>query len=90
VQVLVAEDTKSLQKILAYMLGKKLGHAVEFADNGLQALNQLKSEFGRFDLLLTDLQMPVRRALYTAVTHPLTAPLLPSLCGCALSWCRLR
>ena len=42
------------------MLGNKLGHTPVVVDNGSEALDRLNSDFGHFDLLLKDLQMPVR------------------------------
>jgi hypothetical protein len=59
-QILVAEDSLPLQRLLKVMLGKQLGHMPVVVENGSEALDRLKSDFGHFDLLVTDLQMPVR------------------------------
>lgn len=54
--VLIAEDNIMNQKLVtAYM--KKLGLIYTIVENGLDAINQLKS--GEFSILLMDLEMPV-------------------------------
>lgn len=53
--ILVAEDNKINQKVIGAILGS-LGHSVEFADDGLHAINLLSSS--QFDLALMDLRMP--------------------------------
>ena len=55
VRVLVAEDHPVNQRVIAQQL-QYLGHQVTVVDDGRQALAALESD--RFDLLLTDLQMP--------------------------------
>jgi two-component system, sensor histidine kinase and response regulator len=53
--ILLAEDSTTNQ-ILAVRLLEKRGHSVEVANNGLQALEALKTS--RFDAVLMDVQMP--------------------------------
>jgi len=53
-KVLVAEDNKVNQKVVAAML-KRLGHSVSVAENGQEALDLLQTE--KFDLVLMDVQM---------------------------------
>ncbi len=55
-RVLVAEDSKDIERVLAYYLGRA-GLDVEFAANGREAVK--KALGGTFDLILMDMQMPV-------------------------------
>ncbi|MBN9382680.1 MAG: PAS domain S-box protein [Chitinophagaceae bacterium] len=52
---LVVEDNPINQKLMDYVL-RKTGAAVTLADNGEQAIHQLKAN--EFDLIVMDLQMP--------------------------------
>ena len=54
-RVLVAEDTPASQLVIKTML-EKLGHKVQTAVNGEEALQAM--ELGGFDLVLMDLEMP--------------------------------
>ncbi len=54
-RLLIAEDTPSVRDILKRQLDN-LGVAADFATNGREALNALKS--GRYGILFTDLHMP--------------------------------
>ncbi len=58
--ILVAEDNPVNQK-LARRLLEKLGHHVDLAENGEQAVTAVKSR--HFDVVLMDLQMPVMGGL---------------------------
>jgi CheY-like chemotaxis protein/HAMP domain-containing protein len=58
--VLVAEDNKENQEVVAVLL-EKLGVQYSFADNGKFALEKLEKE--KYDLLLLDMQMPVMDGL---------------------------
>lgn len=55
-RVLVAEDDLINQKVIMHQL-QRLGLEVELADNGIAALEKLRQ--AHFDLVLTDLHMPV-------------------------------
>lgn len=55
-QVLLAEDTPTNQKVAQYLLTKR-GHVVEIARNGRQALEMIAR--GDYDVVLMDIQMPV-------------------------------
>ena len=54
--ILLAEDNHVNQVLAVRMLGKR-GHSVEVVNNGREALDRLELE--SFDVLLTDVQMPV-------------------------------
>jgi CheY-like chemotaxis protein/signal transduction histidine kinase len=58
--VLVAEDNKENQEVVAVLL-EKLGVRYTFAENGKFALEKLEKE--KYDLLLLDMQMPVMDGL---------------------------
>ena len=53
--ILVVDDEKHLRTALFTAL-TRLGHAVELAENGQEALRKFQSQ--RFDLVVTDLKMP--------------------------------
>jgi len=53
--ILVADDERHLRNALFTAL-TRLGHAVELAENGQEAVNKFQSQ--RFDLVVTDLRMP--------------------------------
>jgi CheY-like chemotaxis protein len=54
-RVLVAEDNAVNQKLVVTIL-QKLGHSVELAGNGAEALTKWSA--GTFDVILMDVQMP--------------------------------
>jgi len=61
--VLVAEDNKLNQRVISKML-EKVGCSVDVAENGRDAITQLKltapqEEWPRYDMILMDIQMPV-------------------------------
>ena len=55
-KVLLVEDNRVNQLVASGMV-RKLGHTVEIAENGEQAINRLQQE--HYDLVLMDCQMPV-------------------------------
>jgi CheY-like chemotaxis protein len=55
-RILVVEDNKSVQHILSVIL-RSVGFEVELAQNGLQAFTLFVES--SFDVVLTDLQMPI-------------------------------
>lgn len=57
-RILVAEDVEINQRLLAAIL-KRLGHSVEIASNGAEALQKVADAPQPFDLVLMDIQMPV-------------------------------
>lgn len=60
--VLVCEDEKINQKLFKRLLAKQ-GHEVDIADNGIEAIELLKSK--TYDLILMDIQMPLMDGLST-------------------------
>jgi len=56
-RILLAEDHPSNQKVALMML-KKLGHAVEVANDGLQAVEAVQRAGSAYDVILMDCQMP--------------------------------
>jgi len=57
-RILIAEDEEALCALCARALMSE-GHEVVTAADGSEALDVLTREEGRFDLLLTDIRMPV-------------------------------
>jgi CheY-like chemotaxis protein len=78
-RILIAEDDESVRGLVARALLEN-GHDVVTAVDGGAALETLTRERGRFDLLLTDIKMPVMDgialALAAARDHPDMAILL--------------
>ena len=72
-RILIAEDDEPVRLLVARALSET-GHEVVTAADGGAALDTLTREQGRFDLLLTDITMPVMDgialALATARDHP--------------------
>jgi CheY-like chemotaxis protein len=72
-RILIAEDDEAVRAMAARALLEN-GHDVVTAADGGAALDTLTRENGRFDLLLTDIQMPVMDgialALAAARDHP--------------------
>jgi len=57
-RILIAEDEEALCAMCARALSSA-GYEVKTACDGSDALDLLKREEGRFDLLLTDIRMPI-------------------------------
>ena len=55
-QILVVDDSASMRSMVAATL-QSAGHMIQDADNGEAALNKAKSS--NFDVIITDLNMPV-------------------------------
>ena len=65
-RILIAEDEESLRAMFARALTTD-GHAVETAADGSEALDVLARANGRFDLLLTDIRMPIMDGIALAL-----------------------
>ncbi len=72
-RILIAEDEEALRALCARGLASE-GHEVKTACDGGEALEMLTREEGKFDLLLTDVRMPmmdgIALALATARDFP--------------------
>jgi two-component system cell cycle response regulator CpdR len=72
-RILVADDEEAIRSLVARAL-KQDGHEVRTACDGAEALELLERENGAFELLLTDIRMPVMDgialALAAARDHP--------------------
>jgi len=65
-RVLIAEDEEALCAMCARALAMD-GHEVKTARDGAEALEMLSREHGRFDLLLTDVRMPIMDGIALAL-----------------------
>ena len=65
-RILIAEDEEALCAMCARALSSD-GHEVKTASNGSDALDVLTREKGRFDLLLTDIRMPIMDGIALAL-----------------------
>src|ERR1700691_4089131 len=65
-RILIAEDEEVLRSMCARALSTA-GHEVKTACDGGDALDLLKREAGRFDLLLTDIRMPIMDGIALAL-----------------------
>jgi CheY-like chemotaxis protein len=78
-RILIAEDEEVIRRLVARALTQD-GHAVVTANDGAEALEVLTRECGEFELLLTDIRMPIMDgialALAAARDHPRVAILL--------------
>jgi CheY-like chemotaxis protein len=78
-RILLAEDENGLRSLVARALTLD-GHQVWTANDGAEALETISREGGAFELLLTDIRMPVMDgialALATARDHPAITILL--------------
>jgi two-component system cell cycle response regulator CpdR len=72
-RILIAEDDEAVGALVARALAQD-GHDITLAADGAEALEHLTQAQGHFDLLLTDIKMPVMDgialALATARDHP--------------------
>jgi two-component system, cell cycle response regulator CpdR len=66
-RVLIADDEDSMRTLVARAVALD-GHSVVTAGDGAEALEILNNEPGTFDLLLTDIQMPVMDGIALALT----------------------
>ncbi|MGZ8372499.1 MAG: response regulator, partial [Rhodoplanes sp.] len=65
-RILVAEDEETLRSLVVRALGQ-VGHEVVAAADGAEALDLLARDQGRFDLLLTDIRMPLMDGIALAL-----------------------
>jgi two-component system, cell cycle response regulator CpdR len=78
-RILVADDEESIRSLVARAL-RQDGHEVSTARDGAEALDLLACANGAFELLLTDIRMPVMDGIALALTaardHPAVTILL--------------
>ena len=78
-RILIADDEEAIRSLVARALSQD-GHQVTTARDGAEAFDLLTGEHGAFELLLTDIRMPIMDgialALAAARDHPRLAILL--------------
>jgi len=77
-RILIAEDEDGLRALCARGLAVA-GHEVATARNGGEALDVLVREHGAFDLLLTDIRMPIMDGIALALAAARDFPALTIL-----------
>jgi CheY-like chemotaxis protein len=77
-RILIAEDEEALRALCARGLATD-GHEVLSACDGSEALDVLSREQGRFDLLLTDVRMPIVDGIALALSVARDFPALTIL-----------
>ena len=65
-RVLIADDEESMRLLVARAIAMD-GHEIVTAEDGAEALEILARESGAFDLLLTDIKMPVMDGIALAL-----------------------
>ncbi|WBU29822.1 response regulator [Rhodopseudomonas palustris] len=65
-RILIADDEESMRLLVARAIGMD-GHETVTAEDGSEALEILASQNGRFDLLLTDIKMPIMDGIALAL-----------------------
>ncbi|MGY3511456.1 response regulator [Bradyrhizobium lupini] len=66
-KILIADDEDSMRQLVARAIAMD-GHETVTAQDGAEALEILARADGRFDLLLTDIQMPVMDGIALALS----------------------
>lgn len=77
-RVLVTDDEESMRTLVARAVAMD-GHEVMTACDGGEALDIINAENGRFDLLLTDIKMPVMDGIALALATARDFPALTIL-----------
>jgi CheY-like chemotaxis protein len=77
-RVLIADDEESMRMLVARAITMD-GHVTVTAEDGAEALEILTREGGAFDLLLTDIQMPVMDGIALALAAARDFPALTIL-----------
>lgn len=75
-RILIAEDEPSVRALVARALIQD-GNDVMATADGMETLDVLQREGGRFDLLLTDIKMPAMDGLELALASARDFPALP-------------
>src|SRR5450432_3097034 len=77
-RVLIADDEDSMRMLVARAIAMD-GHEIVTAQDGAEALEILSHDHGAFDLLLTDIQMPVMDGIALALAAARDFPKLTIL-----------
>jgi two-component system, cell cycle response regulator CpdR len=77
-RVLIVDDEESMRMLVARAIAMD-GHQTVTAQDGAEALEILTREQGRFDLLLTDIQMPIMDGIALALATARDFPKLTIL-----------
>jgi len=77
-KILIADDEDSMRQLVARAIAMD-GHETVTAQDGAEALEILTSANGAFDLLLTDIQMPVMDGIALALSAARDFPRLTIL-----------
>jgi len=77
-RVLIADDEDSMRSLVARAIAMD-GHETVTAQDGAEALEMLTRDEGAFDLLLTDIQMPIMDGIALALTAARDFPALKIL-----------
>jgi CheY-like chemotaxis protein len=77
-RVLIADDEESMRKLVARAITMD-GHDTVTAEDGAEALEILSREQGAFDVLLTDIKMPVMDGIALALAAARDYPQLKIL-----------
>jgi DNA-binding response OmpR family regulator len=77
-RVLIADDEEAMRMLVARAIAMD-GHDVAVAQDGAEALEMLNREDGAFDLLLTDIKMPVMDGIALALAAARDFPKLTIL-----------
>jgi two-component system, cell cycle response regulator CpdR len=77
-RVLIADDEESMRTLVARAIAMD-GHEIVTAEDGAEALDVLTRESGAFDLLLTDIQMPIMDGIALALSAARDFPQLTIL-----------
>ncbi len=65
-RILIADDEEPLRLLVGRAIGMD-GHEIVTAEDGAEALEILTEQEGRFDLLLTDIKMPIMDGIALAL-----------------------
>jgi CheY-like chemotaxis protein len=77
-RILIADDEDSMRALVARAIAMD-GHDIVTAQDGAEALEILTHEQGAFDLLLTDIQMPIMDGIALALSAARDFPQLTIL-----------
>jgi two-component system cell cycle response regulator CpdR len=77
-RILIADDEEPVRSLIARALLMD-GHVTVTAQDGAEALDILSREPGAFDLLLTDIKMPIMDGIALALAAARDFPKLPIL-----------